>query len=336
MGRGGATLRDVACAAGVSTATASRALARPEAVSDRLRDQVVRAATELGYVPNVAARALSAQRSGVIGVITGSLEDVFARRATQALSRRLDGEGYAVYLTTGNGGPDSTVRLAHRVLARGADALALIGVDLPEDPGALRQGGVLPPIACLDQPTPGGKFAPFARAQALELAARFLGELGHRRLAMVAAGPGCRVGEIQDALSPADLTLIGLGSNGGQEPQHAQKEALSEALKQWLGMPRRPSALVCGSDAAAAAALRECEAQGIAVPQQVSIIGFGDTELARQMRPALSTLRIPADEAGVAAADFLLATLRGEAFAVPKLGTKVVARESTGPAADRA
>jgi len=140
------------------------------------------------------------------------------------------------------------------------------------------------------------------------------------------------VDEIRDALSEADMALVGLANDAGQGPRHPT----SERLEQWLDLPYPPSALVCGSDAAAAAALRECGTHGIAVPQRLSIIGFGDSELARHTRPTLSTLRLPAEEAGIAAADFLLATLRGEAFAAPKLRTKVVARESTGPAADSA
>jgi len=323
-----ATLRDVARAAAVSTASASRALARPELVSEHVREGVARAAAELGYVPNTAARALSARRSGVIGVIAGSLEDVVVRRATESLSRGLDSAGYAVHLATASGDAASTVRLVHRVLAHGADAVALVGVDLPEDAADLRAGHS--PVACLDQPTPGGKFAPFVRARALELGIRFLRELGHRRIGVVAPGRTCRIGEMREALAAADISLMGDSDEGEQEPQLAS----GETLKRWLSLPHPPSALACGSDLAAAAVLRECEAYGIAVPQRLSIIGFGDTELARHTRPNLSTLRIPAAEAGIAAADFLLAALRGEAIATPKLGTKVVARESTGPAKD--
>lgn len=322
----GATLRDVARAAGVSTASASRALARPELVSEHLREGVARAAADLGYVPNAAARALAARRSGVIGVIAGSLEDVVARRATESLSRRLDSAGYAVHLATASGDAASTVRLVHQMLARGADALALVGVDLPEDAGDLRAGHS--PMACLDQPTPGSEFAPFVRAQAIELAIRFLRELGHRRIGVVAPGRPCRIAVIGDALAATDISLLCLPDEGGQEPQLT----LGETLARWLALPNPPTALACGSDLVAAAALRECEAHGIAVPRRLSIIGFGDTKLARLTRPILSTMRIPTAEAGTAVADFLLAALRGEALAVPRLATKVVARESTGPA----
>jgi LacI family transcriptional regulator len=295
-------------------------------VSEHLREGVARAAADLGYVPNAAARALAARRSGIIGVIAGSLEDVVTRRATEGLSRRLDSAGYAVHLATASGDATSTVRLVDQMLARGADALALVGVDLPENPASLRVGRA--PMACLDQSTPGGEFAPFVRAQAMELAIRFLRELGHRRIGVVAPGRACGIGAIRDALAEADVSLVGLSDEVEREPQLTS----AETLARWLALPDPPTALACGSDLVAAAALRECEVHGIAVPRRLSIIGFGDTELARHTRPMLSTLRIPAAEAGVAAADFLLAALRGEAFAAPRLGTKVVARDSTCPA----
>jgi len=319
-------LRDVARAAAVSTASASRALARPELVSEHLREGVARAAADLGYVPNAAARALAAHRSGIIGVIAGSLEDVVARRATEGLSRRLDSAGYAAHLATASGDATGTVRLVHQLLARGVDALALVGVDLPEDPASLRVGRA--PVACLDQPTPGSKFAPFVRAQAMELAIRFLRELGHRRIGVVAPGRACGIGAMRGALAATDISLVGLSDEVEREPRFIS----GETLARWLALPNPPTALACGSDLVAAATLRECEAHGIAVPGRLSIIGFGDTELARHTRPMLSTVRIPAAEAGVVAADFLLAALRGEALVAPRLGTKVVARESTGRA----
>lgn len=327
-----ATLLDVARAAGVSTASVSRALARPDLVSEPIRDEVARAVMTLGYVPNAAARALSARRSGVIGVIAGSFEDILTRRAAESFSRRLDSAGYALDLAIASGASDDTVRLARRMLARGVDALAIVGVDMPNEATELCAGRLLP-IACVDQPVPGAKFTAFVRRQALELAIRFLRELGHRRIAIAAFEHASRIADVSQAPAFADVSLVDLRASGRHDPQWP----LGEAVKQWLTQPFAPSALVCGSDAIAAETLRQCRAQGVTVPQQLSIIGFGDTEIARLARPSLSTLRIPADEAGVAAADFLLAALRGEAFAAPRLSAKVVARESTGPAnADRA
>lgn len=90
--------------------------------------------------------------------------------------------------------------------------------------------------------------------------------------------------------------------------------------------------MICGSDAAATAILHECRLQGIAVPGKLSVVGFGDTGLARQARPALTSIRVPAREVGIATADYLMAAIAGQTQGVRQVAVKLVARESTGPA----
>jgi DNA-binding LacI/PurR family transcriptional regulator len=93
------------------------------------------------------------------------------------------------------------------------------------------------------------------------------------------------------------------------------------------------TAIVTLSDIAAAAALRECRAMGVAVPEQFSVIGWGDTALARCVDPQLTSVRIPAGASGQAAAEYLVASLAGRPFTWPDLPLKLVIRESTGPIA---
>ena len=319
------TLLDVAREAGVSAASVSRALARPELVSEAVRANVARVAAALGYVPNPAARALSACRSGCVGLIAGSLEDVVVSQAIEGLSPRLQSEDLKLLFCTSTGRAEDTRQLARKLLEQGVEALSFVGVDVPDDIEDLATGRRLRPWVCVDQLAPGGSFAPFTRVQGLELAIRFLCELGHRRVALVAPGRACPVAQLRQALGDSDVALIEIGQRGDQSSQHI----LSEALKSCLAQPRPPTAFVCGSDAVAAATLHECHAQGIIVPGDVSIVGFGNTELARRTHPMLSTLRVPAREAGAAAAEFLLAGLRGQVFAAHELSAKLVVREST-------
>src|ERR1700674_5094381 len=127
-----ATLTDVARAAAVSTASASRALTRPQAVSDELRTRVAEAANTLGYVPNRAARALACRRSGSVGVITGNLNDSGMASALAALEARLTDAGWDLQL--GSGSEDGTPLADARALAsRGVGALVFLGVDLPSE-----------------------------------------------------------------------------------------------------------------------------------------------------------------------------------------------------------
>ena len=321
------TLADVAQAAGVSTATVSRAIARPELVSGFTRDQVIRAVDDLGYTPNAAARALSCRRSGLVGLVAGSMDDVVVVRAIGSFAQQLAGAGCGLLLAAGNGGAEDARHRAADLIARGADALAFVGVDLPSDvagPGhAWRR-----PLASIDQSAAGTGFTGFSRAEALQLAVRYLRELGHRCIGLVAGGPGCAAADVSPMVAPEGVDLVELPNTMGAGGRIASG---SGGPVQWLSRSIPPTAVVCGSDTVAAAVLRECEAREIAVPGRLSVIGFGDTEIARQTRPSLSTLRLPAREAAIAAAHYLIGALRGEAVPVRALHAKLVARDSTRP-----
>ena len=163
-------------------------------------------------------------------------------------------------------------------------------------------------------------------ARAGKLIADYLGQLGHRRLAVIAESRSAVGALLADGLGsdkvPAGFSLERL--TVGDEP-------LAEGLLNWFGMPNCPTAAICGSDAIALAVMHACARQGIDVPGRMSIVGFGDTYLARCVSPMLTSVRIPARRAGVAAAEYLLARLEGRASDVAELPIKLVVRASTGP-----
>ena len=321
------TLADVGRAAGVSTATVSRAIARPELVSGETRDEVIKAVHALGYMPNAAARALSRRRSGLVGLVAGSMDDEVVVRAIGSFAQQLADAGCGLLLAAGNGSAEDARAQAGDLIACGADALAFVGVEFPSDvagPGhAWRR-----PLASIDQPAWGTGFTGFSRAEALQLAVRYLRQLGHRRIGLVAGGPGCAVSVVSTLVASEGVDLIELANTMEEGGRIASGTG---GPLQWLSRPIPPTAVVCGSDAVAAGILRECEAREIAVPGRLSVIGFGDTEIARQTRPGLSTLRLPVREAALAAASYLIGALRGEAVPGHALHAKLVARDSTRP-----
>jgi LacI family transcriptional regulator, galactose operon repressor len=321
------TLADVARAAGVSTATVSRAIARPELVSDGKRDQVTKAVHDLEYMPNAAARALSRRRSMLMGLVAGSMDDVVVVSAIGSFARQLADAGCGLLLATCNGSAEDARRHAGDLIARGADALAFVGVEFPSDVGgpghAWRR-----PLASIDQAAAGAGFTGFSRAEALQLAVRYLRELGHRCIGLVAGGPGCAASVVSAMVASEGIDLVELPNTMDEGGKIASG---SDGLVQCLSRPIPPTAVVCGSDAVAAAILRECDAREIAVPGRLAVIGFGDTEIARQTRPGLSTLRLPAREAAIVAANYLMGALGGEAVPARALHTKLVVRDSTRP-----
>lgn len=323
-----ATLTDVARAAAVSTASASRALTRPEAVSDELRIRVSEAANVLGYVPNSAARALACRRSGSIGVVTGNLDDPGMAPALVALEARLTDAGWDLLLGSGSGGKDETPLAGARALvSRGVSALVFLGVGPPSELREVRGIQRLPCVS-VDRADRTGftASAGLDLRRAGELIADYLGQLGHRCMAVIA--------EPRSVISTLVVEALGADQALGGSPPAVMRigdEPLAEGILRWLALPNSPTAAICVSDAAALAVMHACACHGIDVPGRLSVVGFGDSPLARCVSPTLTSVRIPARAAGIAAAEYLLARFAGRVPDLAEWPVKLAIRGSTGP-----
>ena len=321
-----ATLTDVARAAAVSTASVSRALTRPEAVSDELKIRVSEAANTLGYVPNSAARALACRRSGSIGVVTGNLDDPGMAPALAALEARLTDAGWDLLL--GSGGNDGTPLAGARALvSRGVGALVFLGVGPPSELREVRGIQHLPCVS-VDRTDRTG----FTASAGLDLGcagkliADYLGQLGHRCMAVVA--------EPRSVVSTLLVEALGADKALGGSPleiMHIGDEPIAEGILRWLALPNPPTAAICVSDATALAVMHACACHGIDVPSRLSVVGFGDSPLARCVSPTLTSVRIPARAAGIAAAEYLLARFAGGVPDLAEWPVKLAIRGSTGP-----
>lgn len=318
-------LSDVARAAGVSTASASRALTRPALVSDALRERVRYAASTLGYVANTAARSLSMRRSGLVGAVVGDLVDPAVAEVLQAAQWRLSRYGTDLLISVaGNESPVETC--ARALAARGVDGMLFIAVGgVPDD--AYWAGGRTVPSVSVGQLSRGG---PNRMAderlwgRGLELIRRYLHEMGHRRIGVITQGPG------PDQAAPEAARRDEAVILWHAVAQLQDLDAVRAAAR--LLLSREATALVAVGDLAAAATLRECAFLNLSVPQQVSIVGWGDTALARCLSPSLTSLRLPGRESGEAAAEALQAAIAHGEYRRPELSVKLVIRESTGPA----
>jgi LacI family transcriptional regulator len=322
------TLREVARAAGVSTASASRALARDGAVSADLRQRILAAAKRLGYTPNLAARSLAARRSGLIGLMVDDLAETMVADVVAALECRLAAAGYGLVIVATRDSPGLALTALRELLSRGAEALVLAAPAHRQEVAAELRARGLPWVA-IAEASVGGAFAVDAgHRRGAELAARYLLDLGHRRIGVVAPTAVTAAG-VADALASGNRVPLPAATAPVRDAEAAQA-----AVWRLLDQPDPPSAVICGNDLYALAAVRACLGQGIAVPRSVSVIGFGDAAFARRAVPALTTVRISAAGLGVRIAEGLLTHLEGRgtppALAAP---VKLVVRESTGPAA---
>jgi LacI family transcriptional regulator len=329
-------IEDVARAAGVSTATVSRVLNRPDSVRETLRGRVLQSIAQLGYVPHAGARALKLQRSGTVGAVFPTIDNAIFAKAIDALQQRLADAGLQLLIATSGYNPDTEAQQALNLVTRGADALVLVGVGQnPELLTMLRQRE-LPTVHTMTYPAPPGLVSVgFDNARAMGQAVRYLLDLGHRRIAMLAGissrndRAAARIDGVRLALKKAGLSLA---------PQHLVERpyGLTEAregLRALMKSKPTPTALVCGNDVLAMGALLEAHKLGIAVPQALSIVGFDDLEMARHIQPSLTTLHVPTQLLWHTVADRVIAALeQAPVQAATEVEVELVVRESTAAA----
>lgn len=336
MVRSSPTVQDVARAAGVSTATVSRALNRPGDVRPALRERVMAAVEQLGYVAHAGARALTLNRSHTAGVVVPTIDNAIFATGLQSFQRRMAQGGYLVLLAFSDYDPAQELAQAQALLARGVDALALTGISQPPELLALLAQRGLPWVHTGAFPAPAGAACVgFRNREAVMRLVRYLLDLGHRRIAMLAGitahndRASDRVAGVREALAQAGLKLPATLLREAPYTLAAAREATRRLLV------AQPSALICGNDVLAWGALLECQAQGLEVPGQLSVVGFDDLELSRQWRPGLTTVHVPTERMWALAADYLIARLAGRPVEAEQqeIAVELVVRESTAPPA---
>jgi LacI family transcriptional regulator, repressor for deo operon, udp, cdd, tsx, nupC, and nupG len=315
------TIRDVADLAGVSTATVSRALGTPAAVGEATRARVLEAVRATGYRVNRAARDLRRTRAGAVLVLVPNLANPFFSAILAAIADVCAEAGLTVQVADTVRGDARLANLAHDGRADGV--ILLDGAQPP----ALLQGLGLPLVtACEWVPGLETTGCRIDNAAAARLAVRHLRDLGHRRLAHVAGPEG-------NVLSAARIEGFREAADGGVIlPGDFGLESGVAAARQWLTLPDRPTGVFCASDAMALGFISECAAQGVRVPEDVSVVGFDDIELAQRSIPPLTTVHQPRAEIGRRAAMQLVALFDGgPGTGMETLPVELAVRGSTTP-----
>lgn len=299
------TLLDVAAAAGVSTATVSRCLNFPDQVADLTRERVMTAVTDLGYSPNFGARAMAARRTNTIGAIIPTMENAIFARGLQAFQEELRVHGFTMLVASTSYRPEIEDEQIRSLVARGADALLLIGHERdPETYRFLEAQGVPAIISwTYDANSPRPSVGFDNKAAIAEMATTII-EMGHRNIALISAETsmndrayarllGVKEAMLAAGLNPDDLQVI-------ETPYGIETGAV--AFETMIKNTPCPTAVFCGNDVLAVGALRRAHEMGMSVPKDVSIIGFDDIELAQITNPPLTTVHVPHREMGRRAA----------------------------------
>ena len=329
-GSGAITLGDVAKLAGVAPITASRAVNTPSQVSPEVLKRVQDAIQRTGYVPNRVAGGLASSRSRLIAAVVPSIVVSVFVETIETLNNTLFEAGYQLMLGQTGYSAEREEALLEAIIGRRPDGIFLTGI-MQSSKGRTRLlASGIPVVETWDlTPTPIDMLIGFSHADIGRDVAHFLMSKGKQRLALVRADDERAIRRstaFQNAVAQRGLKDVFVDSVGASRSLMSGREALSRILARVPDV----DAIFCSSDLLAMGVLTEAIARGIQVPQQLSIVGFGDVPYVANMVPALTTVHINGRDIGQQAADFLIDRAEGRSIKKPivDVGFSIVERDS--------
>jgi len=331
-----ATIRDIADAAGVSIATVSRVLNDRPDVSTETREAVLKVVREHGFTTNRSARGLAAGRTGLVGVTVPILHAEYFAVIVSGAAEALYEQDMRIILCPTLHEHEREVTLLDRVMHGTTDgAILLLPAESGDELRALQAQGY--PFVVVDPRVSVGEGVPnvgAAHASGAMAATEHLLELGHRRIAAIKGPADWMATEGRLNGYRAALVAAGVTPDPALEiPADFSTAAGMKAAAQLLDRRDRPTAIFAFNDNLAVGVLRVARERGIRIPEDLSLVGFDDSEQASLVTPALTTVRQPLAEMGRMAVSLLMRILdnqRHEALRI-ELAAKLVVRDSTAP-----
>jgi DNA-binding LacI/PurR family transcriptional regulator len=338
VGKKAVTIRDVARLAGVSVATASRALNGKDVVSPETRERILSVMQELAFSPSPAARRLSLGRTLTIGVVVSFLTRPQAAERLRGVDAVLADSEFDLVIYN----VESVQKRDHYLatLAQSHLTDGLLVMSLPPEPeaaAALRSSPV--PVVFIDVHSDAIEGLPRVLGDDVDggaLAAAHLVEVGHREIGFIGDLPENPFGftsssDRQRGMTAAlrragievDPAWVGLGAHGRYEARDLARAMLTR--------DRRPTAILAASDTQALGVIAAAHELGLHVPDDLSVVGYDDIEAADYV--GLTTVRQQLFESGRVGAELLLAEIDGRAEAprVAELAPELVVRATTRP-----
>jgi DNA-binding LacI/PurR family transcriptional regulator len=335
-------IADVAREAGVSKTAVSFAFNSPDRLAPDTAERIRLVAEQLGYRPHPVARMLSQRETLTIGLLTPqALSVIFSNPFFGAFSGGVavaaEASGYALYFISPLHG--SLAGAMSRAIVDGVVAIGL-GDDHPELE-QIRRAGV--PIVVVDSSTlPGHGSIEVDDVGGARAAAEHLIALGHRDVLVIAVEPPAPAatsdpgGVMARRLAGYRAAFGAIGVTVADEQVVVGPASIDggmTALDRAFDSGARPTAVLAMSDAMAIGAMRALRDRGLAIPGDVSVVGFDDIDLAQHVDPPLTTVHQPIRQKGEEAVRILLEAVRGDARAEPQhvqLATRLIVRRSTG------
>lgn len=332
------TIRDVARLAGVSRMTVSRVLGEPELVLPTTRATVLKAIEDLGYVPDRGAGGLSTRRTGFIGLVLPTLTNANFSAVAHGLTEALRVHGFQLLITYTDYDLEEEERQLANLIARRPQAILVTGMAHRRAAARMLMTADVPVIELADlSAAPIQHAVGFSNYKAGQMAARHLLARGLIRIGAIAGrtaeGRGDHRGEqrvrgFEDELQARGIDT-GLVLRHGETPVSYRHGATAIGLL--FDQAPDLEAVFAVSDLSAVGVVTECQRRGIAVPDDLSVIGFGDFEIGRIINPALTTIGVDFRDLGARAGALLLDLLAeggGEEPRVVDVGATLIERQS--------
>src|SRR3984893_11017787 len=330
----GLTIRDVANAAGVSTATVSNVLNKTGKGGRRTHLLVLSTVKRLGYRPNVHARPLASRDSRTLGIIVSDIENPFFPEGIKSFETRARQLGYDAILSDTNYDPRRTREAAQRMMEHNVRGVAVmtseISLKLIHELARRRIA-----VTFLDLAPVRGYMSNLRidYASGVEQIVQYLHQNGHRRIAFVAGRPSLKSNAVR--LEAYERSMRNLGLEPGPVlPGDLRFEGGLEAGRAIAKLAPRPTAVMAINDLTAIGVIKGLMNAGFRVPQDISVTGFDKARLAEYSNPSLTTVDIYRELLGCMAADalhelFNSANSHGKEY---QIGAKLILGDSSGPA----
>jgi LacI family transcriptional regulator len=290
--------------------------------SPETQERVRQAAEELGYTGNAVARALARGSTGLVGVLSGSLEDLSEQRFVESLGRQLGRHDLHMVVIDARGEPERERTLARQLADQLVDGLIISPLD-PSDPSWEEIGEALPVVTvgdALSGPTVGEVL--FDNRAGVGMVLEHLHALGHRRIAVLTPSRPTTPDRPAELVVAEVCGALGLDATVVNSPHSI--EAATDVAAELLARDPRPTAVFCLSDSIACGVYAAAAAHGLEIPRDLSVAGYDGHPIARVVAPALTSVEWGMPEVAASAAALLAAAVGGR----PRTGVRARVRVS--------
>jgi DNA-binding LacI/PurR family transcriptional regulator len=328
------SIYDIARVAGVAPSTVSRALEDHPRIGAQTKKRIQEIAKEMGYIPSTVAKSLASSKTWTIGMVLATISDPFMGRVVEGVEQEAIEAGFNVFISTSQNDGQRELAVIKTLQKRRVDGIIVIASHLfDQSPRYFDRYKV--PIVFINEQAPGKTmhFVTVDDARGAQMAVEHLCALGHRRIGYVGVANRprsnlYRLKGYQDALAthaiPLDSALMFTAHN---IQDHVK---IGEASLEPL-LAAGATAVFCYNDTTALGLLSACSRHGIAVPEQLSVIGFDDIDMAAYATPPLTTIRQPRFELGRRAMQMMLKLLADQEPENQFVTAELVVRETTAP-----